>query len=474
MVQRVYQKTVSCVVVEDQKTAWKQSEVGVRQGCVMSPNLFSMFINGMAERVKEEAKGIRWASKKLSILLFADDVVLMAEEEEDMDKMLRVVHEYSRDWRFQFNAQKCKVMANRKRQGGWLIGGEKVAEVESFVYLGVEFGKGNRWKEMKKKVLGKIEGRVRKVEMLRATFGLGTREALRVWDVVGRPMMEYGSEVWATGGWKEGEEAMLRFGKRLIGMRRNTNKEVVQGELGRMRMKGRWDLARLRLWKKLVEGVNPLASWVYRQRREEFERQGRKDKRNWCWYTWQVLREMGKEVDWAVEYVQGGAWIQGVRERIQQREEKEWQTRMGEKPRLRTYRLVKEKLEHERYLDCTTGAKRRALVELRSGANDLEIEMGRRRNKEVKDRVCEECKGGVEDEMHFLLECPAYVNTRGEMVQALEGCGVKVEEGEEREAKWKKVMNGKTKQQCKIVGKFAAAMLRQRMEARKRREEQGS
>jgi len=115
----------------------------------MSPNLFSMFINGMAERVKKEAKGIMWASKKLSILLFADDVVLMAEE--DMDKMLKVVHEYSKEWRFQFNAQKCKVMANRKKsQGDWMIGGEKVAEVESFVYLGVEFGKKTRWKEMAK------------------------------------------------------------------------------------------------------------------------------------------------------------------------------------------------------------------------------------------------------------------------------------------------------------------------------------
>ena len=69
MVQQVYKKTVSCVVVEDQKTEWKTSDVGVRQGCVMSPNLFSMFINGMAERVKKGTRGIRWAGKELKILL---------------------------------------------------------------------------------------------------------------------------------------------------------------------------------------------------------------------------------------------------------------------------------------------------------------------------------------------------------------------------------------------------------------------
>ena len=80
-------------------------------------------------------------------------------------------------------------MANRAREEGkW----------RSFVYLGVEFGKGPRFKEVKKRVLSKIEGRVRKVEMLRVTFGLGTKEALSwtsgdgIWSGVGHRWMEGG------------------------------------------------------------------------------------------------------------------------------------------------------------------------------------------------------------------------------------------------------------------------------------------
>jgi hypothetical protein len=79
-------------------------------------------------------------------------------------------------------------------------------------------------------------------------------------------------------------------------------------------------------------------------------------------------------------------------------------------------------------------------VELRGGANDLEIDKGRREKKEVKDRVCEECKGGVEDEIHLLLECPVYFYTREEMFGVLEKCGIKVEDGEPREVTWRKVM----------------------------------
>ena len=48
------------------------------------------------------------------------------------------------------------------------------------------------------------------------------------------------------------------------------------------------------------------------------ESKGRKDQRNWYWYTWKILQELGK-VDWKVEY-------KGV---------------------------VKEQLRHENYLDCT-------------------------------------------------------------------------------------------------------------------------
>ena len=58
------------------------------------------------------------------------------------------------------------------------------------------------------------------------------------------------------------------------------------------------------------------------------------------------------------------------------------------KPRLRSYKLIKVKLELEEYLEVTAGKRKAALVEMRSGANDLEIERGRRRRIEVAERVC--------------------------------------------------------------------------------------
>ena len=325
---------------------------------------------------------------------------------------------------------------------------------------------------MKQKMLKKMEGRVKKVEVLRRIYGLGINEAMRVWDVIGKPAMEYGAEVWANRPWREGEKVMLKLGKRLIGMRRNTNNEVVQGELGLWRMKGRWDLARLKLWKKLVEGKNPLASWVYRQRRDEFEAGGKKDKNNWCWCTWQVMKSIGREVEWDLEYVAEAAWAEGVRADIGQREEDEWRQRVSAKPRLRTYRLIKDKLEFEWYLEHSTGARKTALVEMRSGANDLEIDQGRRRKMEIKDRTCMECKKGIEDEIHVVLECQAYEHIRQKMLAELRVAGVQVQ-GATREGIWKSVMKGSEKKRGKILGKYVAMILEARRKKREERKEQG-
>jgi hypothetical protein len=323
---------------------------------------------------------------------------------------------------------------------------------------------------MKEKVLSKIEGRIKKVELLRSTYGLGLRETMRVWEVVGRPVMEYGAEVWASNGWTEGEKVLMRLGKRLIGMRRNTNQEVVQGELGLWRMKGRWDLARLRLWKKLVEGKNKLASWVYQRRRDEFERGGRQDRGNWCWYTWQVLKSIDREMEWEVEHTEGAHWIKEMKEAIKKREEKEWRARVAMRPRLRTYRLVKDKLEFEVYLECTSGKRRKALLEMRSGANDLEIERGRRRRVEVQQRVCEECNQGVEDEIHLVLECKAYAETRRKMLWRLEELGTQVH-GEDREATWRNMMKGARRRTWRVIGKYVARMLAERERRREERAE---
>ena len=94
------------VLVGDEQTEWFNLSTGVRQGCVMSPILFSLFINGLAKEINDKTKGIKVGERRVRLLLYADDIVLLAESAEDLQNMLDIVTKYSRQWRFRVNPKK--------------------------------------------------------------------------------------------------------------------------------------------------------------------------------------------------------------------------------------------------------------------------------------------------------------------------------------------------------------------------------
>ena len=54
----------------------------------------------------------------------------------------------------------------------------------------------------------------------------------------------------------------------------------------------------------------------------------------------------------------------------------------------------------------------RGVLDLRGGANDLEIDRGRQEKKPRAERICKVCKDGVEDEVHIVARCNAYQEQR--------------------------------------------------------------
>ena len=64
--------------INDKITDWFNVDSGVRQGDSLSPTLFSLFLNDLAKEIKDLDAGIMIAGICLSILLYADDIVLIA------------------------------------------------------------------------------------------------------------------------------------------------------------------------------------------------------------------------------------------------------------------------------------------------------------------------------------------------------------------------------------------------------------
>lgn len=87
--------------------------------------------------------------------------------------------------------------------------------------------------------------------------------------------------------------------------------------------------------------------------------------------------------------------------------------------KLRTCRLFKQNISSEHYLSCINEEQRRLLTKFWISAHNLEIERGRYRGLHVEDRICNLCKAGVEDEVHFFLCCPVLQATRSVFIQKI-------------------------------------------------------
>ncbi len=57
---------------------------------------------------------LRVGEEKVAILLFADDMVLIAESEAELRELMRAVEEYCKEWHLEVNVDKTKVMVTSK------------------------------------------------------------------------------------------------------------------------------------------------------------------------------------------------------------------------------------------------------------------------------------------------------------------------------------------------------------------------
>ncbi len=84
-----------------------------KQGCVISPTLFSIYVNNLAEEFKRLNCGIDIDVVILVVLQFADDLAILAPMAEAMQKMLDAVYAWCRKWRLTLNQGKTKIVHYR-------------------------------------------------------------------------------------------------------------------------------------------------------------------------------------------------------------------------------------------------------------------------------------------------------------------------------------------------------------------------
>jgi len=126
---------------------------GVRQGCPLSPSLFNILTADVEEYMgKGRWGGVRLKGEKIYTLAYADDMVLIAEEEDEMKAMIARFERYIKEKGLTVNAGKSKMMRFGKGRGrmkkvNWRWEGKVIEEVKKFNYLGYVFQRNGKQDE---------------------------------------------------------------------------------------------------------------------------------------------------------------------------------------------------------------------------------------------------------------------------------------------------------------------------------------
>ncbi len=65
-------------------TDWFSVNIGLKQGCVLPPSLFNLYINELIKEIKASGVGVDVDMEQVVILVYANGIVILAENEQDL------------------------------------------------------------------------------------------------------------------------------------------------------------------------------------------------------------------------------------------------------------------------------------------------------------------------------------------------------------------------------------------------------
>ncbi len=94
----LYQNVECSVKINGNLTDWFPVNFVFKQGCVLSPTLFNLYINELIKEIKASGVGADVEMGNVVILVYADDIIILAENEQDLQILLDIIHRWSQEW----------------------------------------------------------------------------------------------------------------------------------------------------------------------------------------------------------------------------------------------------------------------------------------------------------------------------------------------------------------------------------------
>ena len=405
-------------------------KTGVRQGDVLSPNLFNLYVNDLPTHLPNRLDNPMLGDKSVNCLMYADDLVLISKSKEGLQAQLDALNVYCDEWELNINIDKTKIMiiSNKSQNDDNIcfhIGENELEIVKSYKYLGLELHSTSNWTNTSKNLGTRAWKATYKLFSMTAGVDIPPKQMMSLFDKLIKPVLCYNSEIWGSlisvvtnntkcenDFWKkvEGlpiEKMHLKFCKRVLGVHSRATNIAVAGKLGRFPlminivqciMKYRCHLDDPKYDSQLLRNayieskqLNMYkASWL----------NGLKKKFNTLHLAWDDSPPNMTKINLVIKTLKH-SYLNYWRHKVNEFSN----TKLG------VYQAIKTHFGIENYLmDIKCRKARAALTAFRTSAHTLEIERGRYCSPKVPRelRLCNLCrKKGVNeigDEFHMLMK----------------------------------------------------------------------
>ena len=84
---------------------------GVRQGSVLSPFVFSIYVDNVIDNLRISGYGLHIGNVFAGCIVFADDIILLSCSCHSIQQLVNICVAYGKTWNLQFNPQKTQCIA---------------------------------------------------------------------------------------------------------------------------------------------------------------------------------------------------------------------------------------------------------------------------------------------------------------------------------------------------------------------------
>ena len=394
--------------------------VGLKQGCLLSPLLFSIFISELSRNINTETRhGIQLLPDMNTIhhLLFADDVILVSDSVTGLQNKLNVLYSQSRRLGLHVNKDKSKIVIFRKggylsKHENWTYGNTKLEIVNSYKYLGIDFSTRMSLTNCVTDLVTKAKkASFCIIQSLKRLACNDLKLFSKLFDSKVEPILAYGSELWGLQEHLPIEQVHTTTLKQFLKVSIHSSNTLLYGETARYPLYINHKIRCVKYWLKLLKMHE---TRIRKQAYEMMRRMSEKNVNSWITDLKYFLYSNGFGCVWLFQSVGNEkAFCNSLKERLCDVFKQSWCGKLTSDPHLHFYSSFKSMIYLNSFLLHRTlpFSLQTTLIRFRLGVSNILCHKYKYSNN-INIHLCPLCKKDIEDEHHILLVCKVYENLR--------------------------------------------------------------